>query len=200
MSQNQSTLWWESAKFSKASGLCPGPNWGLTAPTRPRAGKGPCCARLVLLRKTYPCPSFTFFVLRPDQFLFRCYGPVIWSTGTTSLTWQQQPLWKKNCVLYPGRSLLQGHMCHRMICARIAVSWEKRMLWSACGCSRGRRSFWTYDTYRWRANTRKWDTQLQRPGAENRRKKRGGLDGRHRLSSLGHGPTISPGGQGSAVI
>ena len=126
--------------------------------------------------------------------------PQIWSRGTTSLTWQQQPLWRKNCVSYPGRSLLQGHMCHRMICARIAVSWEKRMLWSACGCSRGRRSYWTYDTYRWRANTRKWDRQLQRPGAENRRKKGVGLDGRNRLSSLGQGPTMSPGGQGSAVI
>ena len=28
----------------------------------------------------------------------------------------------------------------------------------------------------------------------------GGQVGQHKLSSLGHGPTMSPGGQGSAVI
>ena len=40
-------------------------------------------------------------------------------------------------------------------CARIAVSREKRMFWSSCGCSQGKCCDWTYDTYRWRANTRK---------------------------------------------
>ena len=39
-------------------------------------------------------------------------------------------------------------------------------------------------------------------GAENRRKGEGGggQAGQHKLSSLGQGPTMSPGGQGSAVI
>ena len=43
-------------------------------------------------------------------------------------------------------------------CVRIAVSREEQMLWSTCGCSQGKRCDGTYNTYRWRANTRKWDT------------------------------------------
>ena len=65
----------ECEMFKSFRGSAPDPAGGLTAPPRPPAGEGPCCARLVLLCKTYRCPSFTFFVLRPDQFLFCCYGP-----------------------------------------------------------------------------------------------------------------------------
>ena len=45
-------------------------------------------------------------------------------------------------------------------------------------------------------------TQLKRQGAENRRKGGGGAvqAGQYRLSSLRQGPTMSPGGQGSAVL
>ena len=43
-------------------------------------------------------------------------------------------------------------------CVRIAVSREEQMFWSTCGCSQGKRCDGTYNTYRWRANTRKWDT------------------------------------------
>ena len=63
-------------KFSKASGALPRtPLGGLQRPPDPQLEKGrathglSCFARLAIIL------LFTFFVLRPDQFLFRCYGP-----------------------------------------------------------------------------------------------------------------------------
>ena len=46
------------------------------------------------------------------------------------------------------------------------------------------------------------ETRNFREGAENRRKKKGGggQTGQHKLSSLGQGPTMSPGSQRRAVI
>ena len=62
-------------KFSKASGALPRtPLGGLQRPPDPQLEKGraahglSCFARLTIVL------LFTFFVLRPDQFLFRCYG------------------------------------------------------------------------------------------------------------------------------
>ena len=64
-------------KFSKASGALPRtPLGGLQRHPDPQLQKGhaahglSCFARLTIVL------LFTFFVLRPDQFLFRCYGPV----------------------------------------------------------------------------------------------------------------------------
>ena len=85
--------------------------------------------------------------------------PLIWSTGTTSLPWQQQPLWRKTvCGNREGAS--PKDTCDIGICVWIAVSREERMLWSSCGFSQGKWCNWAYDTYRWRANTRKWATEL----------------------------------------
>ena len=76
--------------FKSFRGSAPDPAGGLTVPPpppRPPAGEGPCCARLILLRKTYQHPFFTFFVLQPDQFLFRCYGPEIYCHVTVTKRW-----------------------------------------------------------------------------------------------------------------
>ena len=57
--------------FKSFRGSAPDPAGGLTAPPRPPAGEGPCCARLVLLRKTYHRSSF--HILRTSA------GPVSFS-------------------------------------------------------------------------------------------------------------------------
>ena len=64
-------------------------------------------------------------------------------------------------------------------CDRIAVSREEQMLWSTCGCSQGKRCDGTYNTYRWRANTRKWARTVRDWGprlGENRGGRVGKLD------------------------
>ena len=63
--------------FKSFRGSAPDPAAGPYSAPRPPAGEGPCCARLVLLRKTYHRPSFphsSYF--GRTSFLFRCYGPV----------------------------------------------------------------------------------------------------------------------------
>ena len=87
---------------------------------------------------------------------------------------------------------------HWMMCSDSGES--RKRIRSACGCSQGKWCDWTYDTYRWRANTRKLDTQLSRLGPRIGEKGGGGGQaGQHKLSSLGQGPTMSQGSQGRAV-
>ena len=63
--------------FKSFRGSAPDPAGGLQRPPHPQLEKGraahglSCFARLTIVL------LFTFFVLRPDQFLFRCYGPAI---------------------------------------------------------------------------------------------------------------------------
>ena len=51
------------------------------------------------------------------------------------------------------------------------------MLWSSCGCSQGKWCDWTYDTYRWRANTRN-ETRTVRDWGPRLGENRGGRVGK----------------------
>ena len=63
-------------KFSKASGALPRtPLGGLQRPPDPQLEKGRATHGLSCFARLSIVLLFTFFVLRPDQFPFRCYGP-----------------------------------------------------------------------------------------------------------------------------
>ena len=65
-------------KFSKASGALPRtPLGGLQRPPDPQLEKGRAAHGLSCFARLTVVLLFTFFVLRPDQFLFRCYGPAL---------------------------------------------------------------------------------------------------------------------------